>query len=167
MLKLGCVVVCHQMLRYRFPSERRLTDTVTDTPHFRGDRESRPSPQHQGNPREMVHGPREVRPVPCRLVRGLRSCDHLRFHWVMDRTANVSELKARMSGYLAKVRCGRSVTIRNRKTPIARLVPIERGLQRVTVREAVDPTALPVGHRIGLNRRIAVVALPCADRAGR
>lgn len=127
MLKLGCVVVCHQMLRYRFPSERRLTDTVTDKPHFRGDRESRPSPQHQGNPREMVHGPREVRPVPGRLVRSLRSCDHSRFHWVMDRTASSSDLKARLSDYLAEARCGRSVTIRNRKTPIARLVPIERG----------------------------------------
>lgn len=85
----------------------------------------------------------------------------------MDRRAHVSDLKARLSDYLAEVRRGRTVTIRNRKTPIALLFPIERGAQGVTVREAVDPTALPVGHRIGLNRRIDVVALLCADRAER
>ena len=167
MLKLGCVAVCHQLLRYRFPSIRRLTDTVPDTPHFRVERQSRPSPRHQGNPRKMVHGTREVRLAPGRLLRGLRSCDHLRFDWVMDRTANVCELKARLSDYLAEVRSGRTVTIFNRNTPIARLVPIDCGVQGVTVREAVDPTALPVGHRIGLNRRIDVVALLCADRAER
>lgn len=83
----------------------------------------------------------------------------------MRRTANVSELKARLSGYLAEVRNGETITVCNRETPIARLVPIDGPAQGVSVREAVDPTALPVGQRIGLKRRIDVVALLRADRA--
>ena len=41
------------------------------------------------------------------------------------KTANVSTLKARLSRYLDAVRRGETVEILDRKTPIARLVPIE------------------------------------------
>ncbi|MDE0103849.1 MAG: type II toxin-antitoxin system prevent-host-death family antitoxin [Bryobacterales bacterium] len=83
----------------------------------------------------------------------------------MNRTARVSELKARLSGYLAEVRNGGTITVCNRETPIARIVPIDGGVQGVSIREAVDPTALPVGQRIGLKRRIDVVPLLRSDRA--
>ena len=42
----------------------------------------------------------------------------------MDQTAKVSELKAKLSGYLAKVRRGATVTVCDRQTPIAQLVPV-------------------------------------------
>jgi len=37
--------------------------------------------------------------------------------------ANVSQLKAGLSGYLADVRNGETVIVHDRRTPIARLVP--------------------------------------------
>ena len=39
------------------------------------------------------------------------------------RRAKVSELKARLSGYLADVRGGETIVVCDRNTPIARLVP--------------------------------------------
>ena len=39
---------------------------------------------------------------------------------------NISELKAKLSAYLDRVRKGETVTILDRKTPIARIVPIEQ-----------------------------------------
>ncbi len=41
-------------------------------------------------------------------------------------TAAVSELKARLSAYLSKVKAGAEVLITDRGKPIARLVPISR-----------------------------------------
>lgn len=46
--------------------------------------------------------------------------------------ANVSELKAKLSAYLGRVRRGEAIEVVDRKTPVARLVPIasdEDGLQ--------------------------------------
>lgn len=42
-------------------------------------------------------------------------------------TVQVAELKARLSEYLRHVRRGRSITVLNRDTAIARLVPYEGG----------------------------------------
>lgn len=39
------------------------------------------------------------------------------------KTVRIAELKARLSGYLREVRNGRSVTVLDRETPIARIVP--------------------------------------------
>jgi prevent-host-death family protein len=39
------------------------------------------------------------------------------------RTARVAELKARLSEYLRVVRGGQTVTVLDRQTPIARIVP--------------------------------------------
>jgi prevent-host-death family protein len=39
----------------------------------------------------------------------------------------VAELKARLSHYLRAVRAGRSLTVFDRDTPVARLVPVEPG----------------------------------------
>lgn len=42
----------------------------------------------------------------------------------MIRTANVAELKNRLSAYLQLVRAGEEVLIRDRQVPIAKLVPL-------------------------------------------
>lgn len=85
----------------------------------------------------------------------------------MHQTAKVSELKAKLSAYLAQVRRGGTVTVCDRKTPIARLVPLNDDYGRVEVLEATDAEALPVGRRIRLKKQIDVVALLRADRARR
>jgi len=41
------------------------------------------------------------------------------------KSANVSELKAKLSAYLAEVRRGGTVLVYDRSTPIARLVPFQ------------------------------------------
>ena len=54
-------------------------------------------------------------------------------------TAKVSELKARLSAYLAEVRSGGEVLVYDRATPIARIVPFDAG------RDDLDliPASLP------------------------
>ena len=44
---------------------------------------------------------------------------------VRMKTVNIAELKNRLSVYLNEVRAGREVVVRDRNTPIARIVPIE------------------------------------------
>lgn len=85
----------------------------------------------------------------------------------MNRTAKVSELRAQLSAYLADVRKGETVTVCDRKTPIARFVPVNDNAGGIKVREAIDAGSLPVGPGIGLKKRIDVVRLLRADRGGR
>ena len=85
----------------------------------------------------------------------------------MNHTAKVSELKARLSGYLAQVRSGGTVTVLDRKTPIARIVPLNGDAGGLEVREAIDPAGLPEPQRSKLKKRIDVVALLRTDRANR
>jgi prevent-host-death family protein len=42
-----------------------------------------------------------------------------------EATVKVAEIKAHLSAYLREARRGRSVTICDRETPVARLVPVE------------------------------------------
>ena len=93
--------------------------------------------------------------------------DHEWSNQVMRQRVKVSELKAHLSGYLAQVRTGSTVTVCNRKTPIARLVPIDDHSRGVNVVEATDAEDLPVGPRVRLKKRIDVVAVLCADRGDR
>jgi len=53
--------------------------------------------------------------------------------------AKVSELKARLSSYLADVRMGDSLVVCDRATPIARLVPMEEEAEDVKIREPEKP----------------------------
>ena len=53
--------------------------------------------------------------------------------------AKVSELKAKLSGYLAEVRKGGTVVVYDRATPIARLVPFKGGRDDLVITEALDP----------------------------
>jgi prevent-host-death family protein len=45
----------------------------------------------------------------------------------MMRSVNIAELKDRLSLYLDEVRAGKEIVVRDRNTPIARIVPIMRG----------------------------------------
>jgi prevent-host-death family protein len=42
------------------------------------------------------------------------------------KSAKVSELKAKLSAYLAEVRAGRTIVVYDRNTPIAQLVPFQK-----------------------------------------
>jgi prevent-host-death family protein len=55
--------------------------------------------------------------------------------------ANVSDLKARLSGYLARVRAGDTVVVCDRNTPIARIVPYDERDDGFVVHEAQQPAA--------------------------
>jgi prevent-host-death family protein len=48
-------------------------------------------------------------------------------YWQMLKTVNIAELKNRLSVYLNKVRAGQEFLVRDRNTPIARIVPIAHG----------------------------------------
>ena len=51
----------------------------------------------------------------------------------------MSELKARLSAYLAEVRAGGEVIVCDRSTPIARLVPIDEGADDLSLIPASAP----------------------------
>ena len=85
----------------------------------------------------------------------------------MDQTAKVSELKAKLSGYLAQVRRGATVTVCDRQTPIAQLVPVVGDVGGIEVREPTDASALPAAPRITLKKGVDIVALLRADRDDR
>lgn len=70
-----------------------------------------------------------------------------------ERTVKVAELKARLSAYLRAARGGHPVTVCDRDTPIARLVPYEAGPEPLTTRRPVRalhdvPLPPPLGRRI-------------------
>lgn len=73
---------------------------------------------------------------------------------------NVSGLKARLSEYLAAVRNGETVVVHDRRTPIARLVPVGENAEDLSVVEPSRPLAS--GAKIKppqLRRRTDVVRL--------
>ena len=79
--------------------------------------------------------------------------------------AMVSELKARLSEYLAQVRRGATVTVCDRRTPIARLVPFDGDAGGLEVREPTAAADLPLGSDIiTLRKQTDVVALLRSDR---
>ena len=55
------------------------------------------------------------------------------------RQTKVSELKAKLSTYLAEVRRGETIIVCDRNTPIARIVPVEDGVDDFKVDEATRP----------------------------
>ena len=55
--------------------------------------------------------------------------------------AKVSEVKARLSSYLAEVKRGETITVCERQTAIARLVPFEEEDREFKVRDAAEPLA--------------------------
>jgi prevent-host-death family protein len=57
------------------------------------------------------------------------------------RTAKVSELKAKLSAYLAEVRGGGTIVVYDRNTPIAQLVPFEKDDDDLVIIEASAPVS--------------------------
>ena len=92
------------------------------------------------------------------------SPDQIWSNGAYEQVVKVSELKAKLSGYLARVRRGETVTVCDRRTPIAKLVPFDDDPGGIEVREPVDAGGLPAAPRIALPQRIDVVALLLADR---
>ena len=84
-------------------------------------------------------------------------------HEVMT-TAMVSELKAKLSGYLAEVRQGNTITVCDRQTPIARIVPLDAAPGGLEVREATDPAGLPKRRPVRLRKRVDAAAILREDR---
>jgi prevent-host-death family protein len=82
------------------------------------------------------------------------------------KTAGVAELKARLSEYLRAVRRGESVTIMDRETPIAKMVPIQAvGLRiRMPAEGAPPPNRVPLPAPLRL--KIDVVQLLLEERQG-
>jgi antitoxin (DNA-binding transcriptional repressor) of toxin-antitoxin stability system len=56
--------------------------------------------------------------------------------------ANVSELKAKLSAYLAEVRGGATVVVYDRATPIARLEPFSQDDDLVVIEATAPPSDL-------------------------
>lgn len=50
-------------------------------------------------------------------------------------TVRIAELKSRLSEYLRRVRRGHSLTVMDRETPIARILPYESGSRSLVLRE--------------------------------
>jgi prevent-host-death family protein len=70
-----------------------------------------------------------------------------------ERTVKVAELKSKLSEFLRAVRGGHPVTVCDRDTPIARIVPYEAGPESLAVRSAaraLHSLALPkpLGRRV-------------------
>jgi len=57
------------------------------------------------------------------------------------RTAKVSELKAKLSAYLAEVRAGGKVVVYDRNTPIAQLIPFQDEEDDLVIIESSVPVA--------------------------
>ncbi len=70
-----------------------------------------------------------------------------------EKTVKVAELKARLSAYLRAARRGHAVTVCDRDTPIARLVPYRLAGEPLTVRQPVRglhdvPLPPPLGRPV-------------------
>lgn len=51
----------------------------------------------------------------------------------------ISELKAKLSAYLNAVRQGQTVTVLDRRTPVALVVPVEQGARGLRIEPAASP----------------------------
>jgi len=81
------------------------------------------------------------------------------------KTVGVAELKARLSAYLREARRGRSVTICDRDTPVARLVPVEASTPlTVRLRSSEFSSIQAVPLPPPLRRGVDAVALLLEDR---
>jgi prevent-host-death family protein len=55
---------------------------------------------------------------------------------VMSRSAGIAELKTNLSAYLRRVKRGETVTVMDRDTPVAQLVPVETCRPPIRIRRA-------------------------------
>ena len=79
--------------------------------------------------------------------------------------AMVSELKAKLSAYLAAVRKGETVVVYDRKTPVARLIPYAQAPDELGIEEPVITDPAPAWPQpVQLRKKIDVVKLLREDR---
>jgi prevent-host-death family protein len=94
----------------------------------------------------------------------MTSCDYL----VTMQTVRIADLKAKLSEYLRAVRGGATLTVLDRATPIARIVPFSREPAPLRLRRPM-PNA-PALHRVRLppplKLRVDAVALLLEERQG-
>ncbi len=85
---------------------------------------------------------------------------------VTMKSVTVSELKAHLSAYLTEVRGGEVVVVCDRKTPIARLVPLEESHDALVISEPVggDIRELRDMKSIRLSKKLDDVKLLREDR---
>ncbi|GKS57549.1 hypothetical protein YTPLAS18_10760 [Nitrospira sp.] len=82
----------------------------------------------------------------------------------------VADLKSKLSEHLRKVRAGKTVTVLDRSTPIARIVPYEEQVSTLTVRSplASSPSLkdIRLPPPLKLRRNVDVVAVLLEERQG-
>lgn len=93
-------------------------------------------------------------------------CDYI----MTMKGVRVADLKSKLSEHLRKVRAGRSVTVLDRSTPIARIVPYDDQAASLVVRSPL-PGAPLLKHvqlppPLKLRRNLDVVALLLEERQG-
>ena len=83
----------------------------------------------------------------------------------MTLKVNISGLKAKLSSYLDAVRRGATVTVLDRRTPIARIIPLDSGLEGLRIESACSPPDA-IGDVKGVRpkRPVGVVALLAESR---
>jgi prevent-host-death family protein len=89
------------------------------------------------------------------------------YHVTMIRV-RVADLKSKLSEHLRKVRAGRTVTVLDRTTPIARIVPYEEQGSSLTVRSPLPgaPSLKQMSLPPPLRLRRDIVALLLEERQG-
>ena len=84
------------------------------------------------------------------------------------KNVNVADLKARLSEHLRHVRRGHALTVLDRKTPIAQLIPYTDGSQSLRTRHPLGKTArlhrVPVPRPLKLD--VEIVDLLLEERQG-
>ena len=89
-------------------------------------------------------------------------------HNMTMKKAKVSEVKARLSAYLAEVRNGDIVIICNRATPIAQLAPLDRKMDDLKIQEASRPAnEIFLVPAVRLRKRVNVDRILNETRGGR
>jgi prevent-host-death family protein len=82
----------------------------------------------------------------------------------------IADLKSRLSEHLRKVRAGRSLTVMDRNTPVARIVPYEDERAMLKIRPplpgAGKPARVPLPPPLALRKRQDIVELLLEERQG-
>ena len=85
---------------------------------------------------------------------------------ILDDAVGIAELKSKLSEYLRRVRAGDSLTVLDRATPVARIVPYEREATPLRVRSPKPGAPRPGDFELPapLNLDLDVVDLLLEDR---
>ena len=91
-------------------------------------------------------------------------CGH---NWERMKEVRIAELKARLSEYIRAVRSGETISVLDRETPVAQLVPVR---ERVALRVRKPASGTPVPGRVRLPKplklELDIVDLLLEERQG-